>query len=91
MIYASSFSKTIAPGVRVGCFVLPPDLHRAVDAIAVSTYITPVLLGQATVYEFIQRGSFEPNLQRVRRRRELHACDVSAARQAVGRREQLVP
>ena len=29
-----------------------------------STYITPVLLGEATVYEFIRRGSFEPNLER---------------------------
>jgi len=67
VVYASSFSKTVAPGVRVGYFVLPPDLHAAVEAIAVSTYITPVLLGQATVYEFIRRGNFEPNLQRVRR------------------------
>jgi 2-aminoadipate transaminase len=32
----------------------------------VSTYITPVLLGQATVYEFVRRGNFEPNLERVR-------------------------
>jgi len=66
VVYASSFSKTVAPGVRVGYFVLPPDLHAAVEAMAVSIYITPVLLGQATVYEFIRRGNFEPNLQRVR-------------------------
>ncbi len=31
-----------------------------------STYITPVLLGQATVYEFLRRENFEPNLERVR-------------------------
>ena len=62
VVYASSFSKTVAPGVRVGYFVLPPDLHAAVEAMAVSIYITPVLLGQATVYEFIRRGDFEPNL-----------------------------
>jgi len=66
VVYASSFSKTVAPGVRVGYFVLSPNLHEAVEAMAVSTYITPVLLGQATVYEFIERGNFEPNLQRVR-------------------------
>jgi len=35
------------------------------EAIAVSTYITPVLLGQATVFEFLRRGSLEPNLERV--------------------------
>jgi 2-aminoadipate transaminase len=63
--YASSFSKTIAPGVRVGYFVLPPDLAQAIEARAVSTYISPPFLTQATVHEFIRRGNFEPNLERV--------------------------
>src|SRR5919199_3480300 len=44
--YSSSFSKTIAPGIRVGYFVLPPGLERELEQLAVSTYITPVLLGQ---------------------------------------------
>jgi 2-aminoadipate transaminase len=64
--YSSSFSKTIAPGLRVGYFVLPQALDEALEAVAVSTYITPVLLGQATVFEFLRRGNFEPNLGRVR-------------------------
>jgi DNA-binding transcriptional MocR family regulator len=63
--YSSSFSKTIAPGLRVGWFVFPDDLARQIEATATSTYITPVLLGQATVHEFVSRGLFEPNLQRV--------------------------
>ncbi|MGB2953717.1 MAG: PLP-dependent aminotransferase family protein [Gaiellaceae bacterium] len=65
VVYSSSFSKTIAPGVRVGYLVLPAKLARAVEAIAVSTYISPVSLSQAAVWEFIRRGSFEPNLERV--------------------------
>jgi len=64
--YSSSFSKTIAPGLRVGYFILPRALEDELEAIAVSTYITPVLLGQATVYEFLRRGLFEGNLERVR-------------------------
>src|SRR5262249_15503142 len=64
--YSSSFSKTIAPGLRVGYFLLPDELERELEATAVSTYITPVLLGQATVHEFVRRGNFEPNLERVR-------------------------
>jgi 2-aminoadipate transaminase len=64
--YSSSFSKTIAPGLRVGWFVLPEQLAREVEATATATYITPVLLGQATVHEFVARGSFEPNLERIR-------------------------
>jgi 2-aminoadipate transaminase len=63
--YSSSFSKTIAPGLRVGYFVLPQALERELEALATSTYITPVLLGQATVFEFLRRGNFEPNLERV--------------------------
>jgi 2-aminoadipate transaminase len=64
-IYSSSFSKTIAPGLRVGWFVFPEALAREIEATATSTYITPVLLGQATVHEFVTRGLFEPNLERV--------------------------
>jgi len=66
VLYGSSFSKTIAPGVRVGYFVLPEELAAELEAMAVSTYITPVLLAEATVYEFLSRGAFEPNLERVR-------------------------
>ena len=65
--YASSFSKTIAPGVRVGYFVLPADLASQLEALAVSTYISPPFLTQATVHEFLRRGAFEPNLVRVQR------------------------
>jgi 2-aminoadipate transaminase len=64
--YSCSFSKTIAPGVRVGYLILPPELHVDLGAIAVSTYITPGLFAQATVFEFLRRGRFEPNLERVR-------------------------
>jgi 2-aminoadipate transaminase len=66
VVYSSSFSKTVAPGLRVGYFVLPNEVEREVEALAVSTYITPALLGQATVFEFLRRGRLEPNLDRVR-------------------------
>jgi len=66
VVYSSSFSKTVAPGLRVGYFVLPPALDAELEALAVSTYITPVLLGQATVFEFLRRGHFDSNLERVR-------------------------
>jgi DNA-binding transcriptional MocR family regulator len=64
--YSSSFSKTIAPGLRVGWFVLPEPLARDVELTANGTYIGPVLLGQAAAHEFVTRGLFEPNLERVR-------------------------
>jgi 2-aminoadipate transaminase len=64
--FTSSFSKTVAPGLRTGYFVVPQALVAAYDDRAVSTYISPSLLPQATVCELMQRGAFEPNLDRVR-------------------------
>jgi len=66
VVYTSSFSKTVAPGVRVGYFILPSQRRAELEATSTSTYITPGLLGQATVCEYIRRGNFESNLTRVR-------------------------
>jgi 2-aminoadipate transaminase len=66
VMYSSSFSKTIAPGLRVGYAIVPAALSRELEDLVASTYITPALLAQATVYEFLRRGLFEPNLERVR-------------------------
>jgi DNA-binding transcriptional MocR family regulator len=63
--YSSSFSKTVAPGLRVGYLVVPAALAAELQPLAASTYITPGLVAQATLYEFLRRGLFESNLQRV--------------------------
>jgi 2-aminoadipate transaminase len=63
--YTSSFSKTVAPGVRTGYFVLPRSDASGFEERAVSTYISPPFLPEAIVWEFIRRGRFEPNLARV--------------------------
>jgi 2-aminoadipate transaminase len=65
-LYSTTFSTTIAPGLRVGFFVLPEGLADAVGTLATDTYVTPVLLAQATVYEFLRRGVLEPHLAHLR-------------------------
>jgi DNA-binding transcriptional MocR family regulator len=65
VIYSSSFSKTVAPGLRVGYFILPPALVKPLELIANSTTISPSLLPEATIAEFVRAGHFEPNLERV--------------------------
>jgi 2-aminoadipate transaminase len=66
VMYSSSFSKTVAPGLRVGYAIVPAALASQIEPRAAATYITPALLAQATVHEFLRRGLFEPNLERVR-------------------------
>ena len=63
--YTSSFSKTVAPGLRTGYFVLPEGQAASFEERAVSTYISPPFLAQATISEFLEQGHFEPNLRRV--------------------------
>src|ERR671935_109206 len=63
---SSSFSKTIAPGLRVGYVIVPLELAEELEDVVASTYITPALVTQATVLEFLRRGRLEPNLERVR-------------------------
>jgi 2-aminoadipate transaminase len=65
VVHSSSFSKIVAPGVRVGYLVLPEALAARVEAHATSTYITPALLSQATVFEFLRRGRLDSNLELV--------------------------
>jgi 2-aminoadipate transaminase len=64
VVYSSSFSKTVAPGLRVGYLVAPPELATALEEIAVSNYVSPVIYTQAIVWEFMRRGLFESNLER---------------------------
>jgi 2-aminoadipate transaminase len=64
--YTSSFSKTVAPGLRTGYFVLPSAEAAEFEERAVSTYISPPYLAQATIFEFLERGRFEENLEKVR-------------------------
>jgi 2-aminoadipate transaminase len=65
VIYSSSFSKTIAPGLRVGYVIVPRELAEELEDLVASTYISPTLVTQATVLEFLKRDLLEPNLERV--------------------------
>ena len=65
VIYSCSFSKTVAPGLRVGYQILPLEIAAAVEAIAVSTYVSPAIFTEAIVWEFLRTGLLEPNLARV--------------------------
>jgi 2-aminoadipate transaminase len=65
-LHMSSFTKQIAPGVRVGYLIGPADVVAKLAATAEATYISPSFIGEATVWEFCRRGWLEPQLERLR-------------------------
>jgi DNA-binding transcriptional MocR family regulator len=67
VVYACSFSKTIAPGVRVGYLIGPPDLIATITRAAVNTYISPNMLSEAIVGEFCRSGEIETSIENVKR------------------------
>ncbi len=66
VVYASSFSKTVCPGIRVGYLVGPRAVIKAITDTATSTYISPNMVAQSMVYEFCASGAIERSIERVR-------------------------
>jgi 2-aminoadipate transaminase len=64
VIFSSSFSKTIAPGVRTGYLILPEELVRPIETLANDTYISPPLVVEGALNEFIRSGLFDANVER---------------------------
>ena len=56
VLYLSSFSKTLAPGFRVGWLVAPPSLIERFETAKQSTDLTSGILDQHVVYEAVRRG-----------------------------------
>jgi DNA-binding transcriptional MocR family regulator len=66
VVYASSFSKTVCPGIRVGYLVGPADLIAAVAKLATNTYISPSMVAQSIVYEFCASGAIDSSIETVK-------------------------
>jgi 2-aminoadipate transaminase len=66
VVYASSFSKTVCPGIRVGYLIGPPDVMAAIGKLATNTYISPSMVSQAIVFEFCASGALERSIETVR-------------------------
>ncbi len=67
VVYASSFTKTVAPGVRVGYLVGPPELIAKLIKAATNTYISPNMVSESLVYEFCASGKIESSIETVKR------------------------
>jgi DNA-binding transcriptional MocR family regulator len=79
VVYASSFSKTVCPGVRVGYLVGPTDLIAKIAKLATNTYISPSMVAQSIVYEFCASGAIERSIETVRTALAKRALTLSEA------------
>jgi 2-aminoadipate transaminase len=66
VVYASSFSKTVCPGIRVGYLVGPAPLIAAIVKRATNTYISPNMVAQSIVHEFCRSGAITRSIETVR-------------------------
>jgi 2-aminoadipate transaminase len=66
VVYASSFSKTVCPGIRVGHLVGPAAVIKQIQGIATNTYISPNMVAQSIVNQFCRSGRIDSAIETVR-------------------------
>ncbi|HKP89548.1 MAG TPA: PLP-dependent aminotransferase family protein [Thermoleophilaceae bacterium] len=66
VVFASSFSKTVCPGIRVGYLVGPKATIAAVEQRATATYISPNMVAQSIVSEFCRSGALDRSIDTVK-------------------------
>ncbi|HZE37867.1 MAG TPA: PLP-dependent aminotransferase family protein [Stackebrandtia sp.] len=84
VVFASSFSKTVCPGLRTGYLVGPADVIAKIAKQATNTYIAPNMFAQATIYQFALSGALEESIKNVK-----HALAERADTLAAALREHL--
>lgn len=66
VVHASSFTKTVCPGVRVGYLVGSAEVIAAIAKKATNLYISPGMVAQAIVHQFCVSGQIDQSIQTVR-------------------------
>jgi 2-aminoadipate transaminase len=92
VVHASSFSKTVSPGIRVGYLAGPAAEIAKLAKRANETYISPNMLAESIVLDLCKTGELDRNIAFVKG--ELKArCDalVAALREQLPEAEFVVP
>jgi len=66
VLHMSSFSKVLAPGLRLGYVIGPQSVINKLADWAVDSHIGPVLPTQGMVYEYCRRGLLDENIERLK-------------------------
>jgi 2-aminoadipate transaminase len=92
VIHASSFSKSVSPGVRVGYLVGPTEQIATLAKRANETYISPNMLAESIVCELCRSGGLEENLRVVNAAlKERRDALVDALREHIPEAQFVVP
>lgn len=79
VLYCSSFSKTIAPGYRIG-WIVPGRFQQRVEQLKALFNIATASPTQLAIAEFLTNGGYDHHLRTIRR---VYARQVSQVRDAV--------
>lgn len=92
VVHASSFSKTVSPGVRVGYLAGPGAEIAQLAKRANETYISPNMLAESVVLELCRSGGLDSNIDFVKGALR-DRCDalVGALREQLPEAEFVVP
>jgi 2-aminoadipate transaminase len=92
VIHASSFSKTVSPGIRVGYLAGPAEEIAKLAKKANETYISPNMLAESIVLDLCRSGALDENIAFVKRALK-ERCDalVAALRERIPEAEFVVP
>ncbi|MDX6584025.1 MAG: 2-aminoadipate transaminase [Solirubrobacterales bacterium] len=63
VMHASSFSKTVSPGVRVGYLAGPPEQIKTLAKRGSEHYISPNMLAESMVLELCRSGALAKNIE----------------------------
>jgi len=92
VVHASSFSKTVGPGVRVGYLIGPTDEIKTLAKGASETYISPNMLAESIVLELCKSGGLDRNIAFVKGAlRDRRDALVEALREQLPEAEFVVP
>ncbi len=81
VVYASSFSKTVCPGIRVGYLVGSQAVIKQIQTIATNTYISPNMVAQSIVNQFARSGRMDGAIETVKTNLKARKDAVVAALQ----------
>lgn len=66
VLHMSSFTKLIAPGVRLGFMLGDPAVLARIGKVAEDTYISPGYFAHGVTYEWCRRGLLQPQIERLK-------------------------